>query len=89
MSPRYLIAKYCGISSYAFELRSGRAVRLVYALYDETFPVDLSRMFLAEFRRRGVPCDVARLPCGHYTTGKAPFKFLDGYYLTAFLVKAL
>ena len=37
--------------------------------------------FLAEFDRRGVPHDTAVLPCGHYTTGKAPFKFLDGYYI--------
>jgi hypothetical protein len=67
----------------------GRKVRLIYALFDETFPVDLSRMFLAEFDRRQVPYDLARLPCGHYTTGKAPFKFLDGYYLTEFLVRNL
>lgn len=65
----------------------GRRVRLIYALFDETFPVDLSRMFLGEFDRRLVPHDVARLPCGHYTTGKVPFKFLDGYYLTDFLVR--
>jgi hypothetical protein len=32
---------------------------------------------------------VAKLPCGHYTTGKAPFKYLDGYYLTKFFVKKL
>lgn len=67
----------------------GRAIRLIYALWDETFPVDLSLKFLAEFDRRAVPHDVARLPCGHYTTGRAPFKYLDGYYLTQFLVKSL
>lgn len=66
-----------------------RKVRLIYALYDETFPVDLSRAFLAEFQRRLVPYQAARLPCGHYTTGQAPFKWLDGYYLTEFLLKAL
>ena len=67
----------------------GRAVLLVYARYDLTFPVDLSRMFLAEFSARGIPHDTAVLPCGHYTTGKAPFKFLDGYALTRFFVKRL
>jgi hypothetical protein len=67
----------------------GRAVRLIYALYDDTFPVDLSRTFIEEFRRRGVPHDVRVLPCGHYTTGKAPFKYLDGYYLADFLVRRL
>lgn len=67
----------------------GREVLLVYARYDLTFPVDLSRQFLAEFARLGVPHETAVLPCGHYTTGKAPFKFLDGYALTKFFVKRL
>jgi hypothetical protein len=66
-----------------------RAVKLIYARYDLTFPVDLSRDFVAEFRRRAVPHVTAVLPCGHYTTGKAPFKYLDGYELTRFLVKRL
>jgi dienelactone hydrolase len=67
----------------------GRAALLVYATYDLTFPLDLSRAFLAEFARRGVPHDTAVLPCGHYSTGKAPFKYLDGYALTRFFVKRL
>jgi hypothetical protein len=78
------------ISPWPFiERVNGRSVRLIYALWDETFPVDLSRDFLAEFDRQRVPHDVRILPCGHYTTGRAPFKFLDGYYLTEFLVKKL
>jgi len=68
---------------------SGRAVLLVYARYDLTFPVHLSREFVAEFARRGVPHETAVLPCGHYTTAKAPFKYLDGYALTRFLVGRL
>ena len=67
----------------------GRDVLLVYARYDLTFPVDLSRAFIREFRRRQVSHDVALLPCGHYTTGKAPFKYLDGYALTKFFVTRL
>jgi hypothetical protein len=66
-----------------------RAIRLIYARYDLTFPVDLSRQFVAEFRRRDVPHTTTVLPCGHYTTGKAPFKYLDGYALTKFLVTRL
>lgn len=67
----------------------GRHVLLVYASHDLTFPVDLSRRFIDEFARRGVPHQTAVLPCGHYTTGRAPFKFLDGYYLTRFLATKL
>jgi hypothetical protein len=66
-----------------------RKVLLIYARYDQTFPVDLSRQFLGEFDRLGIAHERALLPCGHYTTGKAPFKFLDGYYLTKFFVKRL
>jgi len=62
---------------------------LVYARYDTTFPVDLSRMFVGEFRRQGATFASTVLPCGHYTTGKTPFKFLDGYALTKFFLKTL
>ena len=62
---------------------------LVYARYDLTFPVDLSEMLVGEFARRGLPHEVAVLPCGHYSTGYAPFKFLDGYILTRFLLRNL
>jgi hypothetical protein len=66
-----------------------RAVLLVYARYDLSFPLDLSRRFVAEFDRLGLPYARAVLPCGHYTTGKAPFKYFDGYALTKFFVKRL
>ena len=66
-----------------------RKTLLIYAKYDLTFPVDLSQTLIDEFRRRQLPTEVAMLPCGHYTTGQAPFKFLDGYYLARFLVKNL
>lgn len=62
---------------------------LVYARYDLTFPVDLSRLLVDEFRRRGLRHELAVLPCGHYSTGSIPFKFLDGYVLTKFLYSKL
>jgi hypothetical protein len=62
---------------------------LVYAAYDLTFPVDLSRRLVEEFERRRLPHEAALLPCGHYSTGVAPFKFLDGYLLTRFLRRKL
>jgi len=58
---------------------------LVYAKYDLTFPVDLSRTLVREFARRRIPHEVTVLPCGHYSTGAAPFKYLDAYVLTRFL----
>jgi pimeloyl-ACP methyl ester carboxylesterase len=67
----------------------GRSVLLIYARYDLSFPVDLSRAFINEFRHRQIPHTETVLPCGHYTTGKAPFKYLDGYALTKFFVTKL
>jgi hypothetical protein len=62
---------------------------LVYARYDLTFPVDLSRVLIDEFARRGLPHEVAVLPCGHYSTGVAPFSYMDAYVLVNFLRRNL
>jgi hypothetical protein len=70
--------------TYLDRVRDKRTL-LVYAKYDLTFPVDLSRTLVDEFARRELPHQVAVLPCGHYSSGTAPFKFIDGYVLTKFL----
>ena len=70
------------------KLRSKRAL-LVYARYDLSFPLDLSKTLVQEFRRLDVPHDVAVLPCGHYSTGLTPFKYLDGLTLCRFLNRHL
>ncbi|HKT79452.1 MAG TPA: hypothetical protein VJP86_04490 [Vicinamibacterales bacterium] len=66
-----------------------RKTLLVYALYDLTFPLDLSRDLVQQFEALNVPHEVAVLRCGHYSTGKTPFKFVDGWILTRFLKRAL
>jgi len=73
---------------YLERLRDKR-VLLVYARYDLTFPVTLSKMLVEEFRRRNVEHEVAVLPCGHYSTGITPFKWMDGLLLCRFLNRAL
>ena len=74
--------------SYLERIRDRRTL-LVYARYDLTFPVDLSEDLVRAFREQRVPHEVAVLRCGHYTTGKAPFKFVDGWILARFLKRAL
>jgi dienelactone hydrolase len=74
--------------AYVHRVRDKKTL-LVYACYDTTFPVHLSLDLIREFDRLQVPYDLAVLPCGHYTTGRAPFKYLDGYLLTKFLVRNL
>jgi len=78
------------ISPWSYlERARGRKTLLVYAKYDLTFPVDLSRKLIDEFARLDIPTEVAVLPCGHYSTGEAPYKFLDAYYLIRFLRRNL
>ncbi len=66
-----------------------RKTLLVYARYDLTFPVDLSENLVREFREHNAPHEVAVLGCGHYSSGKTPFKFVDGWILTRFLRRSL
>ncbi len=66
-----------------------RKTLLIYAKYDLTFPVDLSRDLVRQFESRGIPHEVAILPCGHYSTGLTPFKYLDGFLLARFLDRNL
>jgi dienelactone hydrolase len=70
------------------KLRNKRAL-LVYARYDLSFPLELSKALVQEFGRLDVPHDVAVLPCGHYSTGVTPFKYLDGLTLCRFLARHL
>ncbi|HTM24055.1 MAG TPA: hypothetical protein VL225_02615 [Vicinamibacterales bacterium] len=67
----------------------GRAILLVYALYDLTFPVELSRMLVDQFRIHGIEHTLSVLPCGHYSTGVTPFKWMDGWALCRFLNRSL
>src|SRR5258708_2513115 len=46
-----------------------RKTLLVYAKYDLTFPVDLSEDLVQAFEDQGIPHEVARLRCGHYSIG--------------------
>ena len=67
----------------------GKDVLLVYARYDLSFPVHLSEQLVNEFKRRDVHHRVFVLPCGHYSTGVAPFSWIDGYALVTFLRRTL
>jgi hypothetical protein len=61
---------------------------IVYATYDLTFLPEFSRHVVEEFQRRRLHHRVAVLPCGHYTTGETPYKFLDALHLVRFLVSS-
>jgi hypothetical protein len=40
------------------------------------------------FREHGIVFDERVLPCGHYTTGEAPFQYMDGWWMGSFIYKA-
>ena len=58
---------------------------IIYAKYDLTFLPELSRQTVEEFERHGLDHKVAVLPCGHYTTGETPYKYMDAWHMMSFL----
>jgi len=62
-----------------------KRVLVIYSRYDLTFLRQFSEQVLVEFSKRGVDFVSKVLPCGHYTTGEFPFKYLDGWYLGSFV----
>jgi len=63
-------------------------VLLVYANYDLNFPKEYSLKVVEAFQRIGLNFELRVLPCGHYTTGETPFKFIDGWYMGSFVWRA-
>jgi hypothetical protein len=58
---------------------------VIHASYDLTFPLAYSLDVLKSFDRLKIDYVSKVLPCGHYTTGETPFKYLDGWYLGSFI----
>lgn len=61
----------------------------LYASYDTTFLPEFSRQVMEHVRQRGVDHKLVVMPCGHYTLGEAPFKFVAGYQICSFLKRNL
>jgi hypothetical protein len=66
----------------------GKNVLVIYANYDLTFPREYSLQVVDAFRRSDLRYEVRVLPCGHYTTGETPYKFIDGWYMGSFVHRA-
>src|SRR6266436_3263628 len=58
---------------------------VVPATYDLTFPLEYSLDVLKNFDALNIDYVSRVLPCGHYTTGETPYKYLDGWYLGSFI----
>ncbi|HLH42726.1 MAG TPA: hypothetical protein VKV74_07065 [Bryobacteraceae bacterium] len=80
ISPPYYIERYAGL---------GKNPLFIYARYDTTFPTRFSEQVIAKARELGFKHKAVALPCGHYTLGETPFKFIDGYHICHFLKRNL
>ena len=61
----------------------------IYAAYDTTFLPEFSRDIVTRIKASGADHKVVVLPCGHYTLGETPFKFIDGYHICSFVKRHL
>jgi len=92
MSQEDLRRYWAVISPAAYlERLAGRDLHsmLVWASHDTTFLPEYSRQVIESFRRFNLPNESVCLPCGHYTSGKFPFNWWDGYVMSRFLVRHL
>jgi hypothetical protein len=67
----------------------GQKSLFLYTEYDTTFLPEFSREAVAAIGRTGVDHKVVVLPCGHYTLGEFPFKYVAGYHICSFLRRHL
>jgi len=58
---------------------------IIYAKYDMTFLPEFSEQVVEQFEEHNLDHKVVVLPCGHYTMGETPYKYMDGWQLASFL----
>ena len=80
ISPPHYIERYATLQKKSL---------FIYARYDTTFPTRFSEQVVAKARELKLDHKVVAMPCGHYTIGETPFKFLDGYHICSFLKRNL
>ncbi|MHB1023004.1 MAG: alpha/beta hydrolase family protein [Acidobacteriaceae bacterium] len=91
MSQDDLRRMWLGISPMSYMQKfaaNPKRVLVVHATYDLTFIQEFSLDVLKNFDAHGIDYVSKVLPCGHYTTGETPYKFMDGWHLGSFVYKA-
>ena len=82
---------FLGVSPMAFMekfAKNPKRVLVVHATYDLTFLREFSLEVLQQFDKHKIDYVSKVLPCGHYTTGETPYKYLDGWYLGSFIYQS-
>lgn len=80
VSPVHYFDRFAALKKKSFFL---------YATYDTTFLPEFSRQVIDHLEARGLDHKKVVMPCGHYTLGESPFKFIAGYQICSFLKKNL
>jgi len=80
ISPPLYIERYAGLKKKPL---------FIYSKYDTTFPTHLSVQVIEKARELGFEHKHVAMPCGHYTLGESPFKFMVGYHIVNFLKRNL
>jgi dienelactone hydrolase len=80
ISPPYYIERYA---------TQKKKPLFIYSKYDTTFPTHLSVQVIEKARELGFWHKHVAMPCGHYTLGESPFKFMVGYHIVNFLKRNL
>jgi hypothetical protein len=81
MSPRFYMDQ--------FARHQTKKNLFIYTTYDTTFLPRYSEEILACVRNSGAPHKLVVLPCGHYTMGETPFKFIVGYHIISHVARKL
>ena len=79
--------------SYAEKFRQVDAVvpkkvLVMYAKYDLTFLPEFSRQVVEMFENSAIDYKSIAMPCGHYTLGETPYKYIAGWNLGHFIYRA-
>ena len=61
---------------------------MIHTAYDRTFLPEFSHKIAEEFRKRKLEATIRCLPCGHYTLGESPYKYMDAFLITRFVAGA-
>ena len=80
ISPPYYIERFAEMNKNPL---------FIYTKYDTTFPTRFSEQVIAKAKELGFRHKAVVLPCGHYTLGQTPFKFVCGYQICSFLKRSL
>ncbi len=80
ISPSRYMEPYAATST-----ENGRNTLIVHATYDLTFPLQGSLAVLRAFDEDRIRHVSKVLPCGPYTTGETPYKYIDGWYIGSFV----